>query len=256
MPSNWKKIGNIKGTKGDPGNDGKSPLPPAFKIGDVSTLPPGSEAHAELAGDGANFSLSLGIPAGAPGKDGISPPAPTLRVEQVQTLPPGSTATAHIGGEAPDYTITLGVPQGPQGDAGKDAVIQDTGWYDITEYTNPPAGATVQGRLYLRRVGPQVFLYAHGYTFGGNFTARNFFSPGLCDYTRPPGTRFGVQMRSAGNIPIGDIPGVAFIYDWLAPTDLRMSCNTWRVAWGMTSWLTDTPFPANVLGTPGGGRDF
>ncbi len=119
MPSNWKKIGNIKGTKGDPGDDGKSPPPPAFKIGDVSTLPPGSEAHAELAGDGANFSLSLGIPAGDPGKDGISPPAPTLRVEQVQTLPPGSTATAHIGGEAPDYTLTLGVPQGAKGEAGQ-----------------------------------------------------------------------------------------------------------------------------------------
>ncbi|WP_237237059.1 hypothetical protein [Rothia nasimurium] len=203
----------------------------------VFTLTDGSETRlpAPVGADGQDGADGRdGLP-GRDGVDGASGP----------TGPKGDTGPIGPAG-----------PPGPQGEPGKDAVIQDTGWYDITEHTNPPAEATVRGRLYLRRIGPQVFLYTHGYTFGGNFTVRNFFAPGLCDYTRPPGTRFGVQMRAAGSIPIGDNPGAAFIYDWVAPNDLRMGCITGLLAWGITSWLTDTPFPVNVLGTPGGGRDF
>lgn len=246
-------------TRGEAGADGVGLAAITTEGGElVFTLTDGSESR---------IPAPQGVPgepgpAGEPGPMGpVGPVGPAG--ERGEPGPPGTDgkdgqpgrdgadgAPGPAGPQGPQGETGPAGPAGPRGDPGEDAVIQDTGWYDITEYTNPPTAATVQGRLYLRRVGPQVFLYAHGYSFGGNFTASNFFAPGLCEYIHPPVTRFGAQMRSAGTIPIGDSTGVAFIYDWLRPTDLRMSCSTWRAAWGMTSWLTDTPFPANVLGTP------
>ncbi len=244
MPSNWKKIGNIKGTKGDPGDDGKSPPPPAFKIGDVSTLPPGSEAHAELAGDGANFSLSLGIPAGDPGKDGVSPPAPTLRVEQVQTLPPRSSATAHIGGEAPDYTLTLGVPQG---EAGKDAVIQDTGWRDIKEEIAPTSHFPPEAIFTIKRRDDIVFFQVaipESASSSVQGTSWGYFRGRIPDGFRPTwGGSVVLHGRDATNGHIGIQPngGILWTGQTLDKAYRTHACGVWPTA---DAW------PATLPGTP------
>ncbi|MBR5199247.1 MAG: hypothetical protein IKW20_05400 [Bacteroidales bacterium] len=65
-----EKNGGGSGGAGTPGKDGKDGVTPVFSIGEVETLPAGSEATASITGTVENPVLNLGIPKGEDGEDG------------------------------------------------------------------------------------------------------------------------------------------------------------------------------------------
>lgn len=62
----------IQGATGPQGPQGETGATPAFSIGTVSTLTPGSQATATITGTAAAPVLNLGIPAGANGTNGTN----------------------------------------------------------------------------------------------------------------------------------------------------------------------------------------
>lgn len=60
----------VDGQPGKDGADGKDGITPEFSIGEVETLPAGSEATASITGTKENPVLNLGIPKGEKGADG------------------------------------------------------------------------------------------------------------------------------------------------------------------------------------------
>lgn len=219
-----------QGAKGEPGADG--PIGPQGPPGEQG--PPGKDGavgpQGEPGKDGADGPMG---PQGLPGKDGE--PGPAGRDgEQGPPGPPG--------------------PQGPPGEGVDTALLEslkvkDTGWRDITALTNPPADVTVAGRIFLRRQNNTVWLSFMNYNWSAGKAQQNFFSPELCAYTRPP-TIDRTQMRAGTIIGTGDRFNVVFSTDWLGPTNLRMNCYNNLQCHSTVSWLTDTPFPENPLGTP------
>lgn len=172
-------------------------------------------------------------PQGLPGKDGE--PGPAGR--DGEQGPPGPPGPQGPPGEGVDPTLL------------ENLKIKDTGWRDITALTNPPADVTVAGRIFLRRQNNTVWLSFMNYNWSSGKAQHNFFAPELCAYTRPP-TIDRVQMRAGTIIGAGDRMNVVFSTDWLGPTNLRMNGYSYVKCHGTVSWLTDTPFPDNPLGTP------
>jgi hypothetical protein len=119
-----------------------SEAPTTFEVGDVESLPAGSEPTVSFdeGADGVQV-VSFGIPEGQPGVDGEPGPANMLTVGEVATLPAGEPASAEITGEAPGQTLNLSIPQGPAGGppntltigtvktlpAGEEATVEITG---------------------------------------------------------------------------------------------------------------------------------
>lgn len=119
------------------GEDGPANV---LAIGEVETLPAGSEATASIVGDAPAQTLNFGIPGGEKGDTG---PASALAIGEVETLPAGSDATATITGDAPDQILNMGIPAGRTGGAGPANVLT------IGEIETLPAGseatATIAG---------------------------------------------------------------------------------------------------------------
>ena len=65
-------FGIPKGDKGNPGNPGQDGMTPDFRIGNVDTLPAGSQATATITGTPEHPQLNLGIPQGEKGEPGGS----------------------------------------------------------------------------------------------------------------------------------------------------------------------------------------
>lgn len=91
------------------------PEAPTISMGEVETLPAGSQATASLSGTAQEMVLNLGLPSGDNGDDA---PAPILSVGTISSLPYGSQPTASISGAAPEFIINLGIPLAKNGDNG------------------------------------------------------------------------------------------------------------------------------------------
>ncbi|WP_237223341.1 hypothetical protein [Rothia nasimurium] len=226
------------GTDGQDGDDGQDGV-------GISTITLEDGELVIALTDGAVTRLPA--PKGDPGKDGTSPPPPTLRVEQVQTLPPGATATAHIGGEAPDYTLTLAVPQGPQGEAGKDAVIQDTGWRDIKEEIAPTSHFPPEAIFTIKRRDDIVFFQVaipESASSSVQGTSWGYFRGRIPDGFRPTwGGSVVLHGRDATNGHIGIQPngGILWTGQTLDKAYRTHACGVWPTA---DAW------PATLPGTP------
>lgn len=274
MPSKWQKIGNIKGAKGDPGNDGKSPPPPTLKIGDVSTLPPGAEAQAEITGDGADFSLSLGIPAGSPGESVVGPPGPAGpkgdsiigptgpkgepgnpsalvlvgvgRPDNPTTLSPENRAAVADALVGATFTSTDGAGTGAwawvKTPGGWQVTYGDTGWQNVVSMLGNGWASTSNEPVYLRRIGPSCTL-----TF--NLVPSSTLSTLL---TMPQGFRSVGSTYFGGPSTIlqrdGSVNG-AIYFD--GPTIIKgRSQATLGHHRGSMSWLSSDPWPATLPGSP------
>lgn len=120
MPGNWKKIGNMKGTKGEPGNDGTSPPAPTLRVGEVTTLPATATATAEITGEAPDYTLTLGIPQGAKGDSTATPvvvPALSLltgagRPDTRATLSPENREAVAAAPVGASFTSTDGAGTG------------------------------------------------------------------------------------------------------------------------------------------------
>lgn len=246
-------IGPI-GPQGEPGPVGETgPVGPAGPPGEQGPRgeqgPPGKDGavgpKGEPGKDGAVGPVGPQGPQGEPGKDGeVGPMGP-------QGVPgkDGEPGPAGRDGEQGPPG-----PQGPPGEGVDTAIleslkIKDTGWRDVTALTNPPADLTVAGRIFLRRQNNTVWLSFMNYNWSSGKVQPNFFAPELCAYTRPP-TINRVQMRCGTIIGTGDRMNVVFSTDWIGPTNLRMNGYSALKCHSTVSWLTDTPFPENPLGTP------
>ena len=96
-----------------------TPLP-RISVGDVETLPPGSEASASITGDPRTPVLNLGIPAGIAGPQGPAGPEGPAG----ETGPAGPAGPAGPTGPAGPQGIQGETgPAGPQGPAGDDYVL-------------------------------------------------------------------------------------------------------------------------------------
>lgn len=100
---------------------------PHMTIGEVTTLPAGSDATATFTGTDDAPVLNLGIPQGLQGIQGIqgiqgeqgeTGLTPSFSIGTVSTLPAGSSATVTITGTDENPVLNLGIPQGIQGETG------------------------------------------------------------------------------------------------------------------------------------------
>ncbi|MGV3311335.1 hypothetical protein ACEE16_05245 [Streptococcus suis] len=199
-------------------------------------------------------------PKGEPGADGLPGPQGPVgeRGPQGPQGLPGQDGAVGPKGEdgLPGPQGPQGLPGeiGPQGPPGQDAVYQDTGWYDITSLVALPANASYGStfaKVLLRRVNSQVYLaFSH---FSWNVTnggTQRFLPADICAYTSPPVLLNKQILRMAGLIACDNRPIASHAYDWLAADNFRLIQSGTYATHGMTSWLTDTPFPENPLGTP------
>lgn len=92
--------------------EGEAGPPNILTIASVETLPPGSNATAQISGQSPGQSLSLGIPAGIPGNDAD---APTISIGSVTKLPAGSQAKVEVTGQSPEFILDFGIPEGEKG---------------------------------------------------------------------------------------------------------------------------------------------
>lgn len=111
---NWKQTGEMEWHELVM-LDELMPEAPTISMGEVETLPAGSQATASLSGTVQEMVLNLGLPSGGDGDDA---PAPTLSVGTISSLPYGSQPTASISGAAPEFIINLGIPLAKNGDNG------------------------------------------------------------------------------------------------------------------------------------------
>lgn len=129
---------------------------------------------------------------------------------------------------------------------------KDTGWHDITALVVMPTNATYTSTLakvLLRRIDNTVYLaFSHfGWSVSGA-AARNWFPPEICTYIAPPVLPNRQMLRMGGSIISDNRPIISHFYDWLSVTDFRLVQNQSYLCHGMTSWITDTPFPTNPQG--------
>lgn len=129
---------------------------------------------------------------------------------------------------------------------------KDTGWYDITALVVMPTNATYTSTLakvLLRRIDNTVYLaFSHfGWSVSGA-TARNWLPPEICAYVAPTMLPNRQILRLAGSIISDNRAVISHFYDWLSVTDFRLVQNQSYLCHGMTSWITDTPFPTEPKG--------
>lgn len=124
----WESYGSIAGVAA------------TLEIGDVETLPAGSEAYVRNSGTEFAAVLDIGLPAGATGPQGATGPrgpqgepgrdgtngtdgrdgaAATIEVAETTTLPAGSSATVENVGTSSAARLKFGIPQGQAGETGQ-----------------------------------------------------------------------------------------------------------------------------------------
>lgn len=121
----WESYGSIAGVAA------------TVEIGEVETLPAGSDAYVENEGTEFAARLKIGIPQGAqgpqgeqgergaqgePGRDGTNGAdgaAATIEIAETTTLPAGSSATVENIGTSSAARLKFGIPQGQSGETGQ-----------------------------------------------------------------------------------------------------------------------------------------
>lgn len=121
----WESYGSIAGVAA------------TIEIGEVETLPAGSDAYVENEGTEFAARLKIGIPQGAqgpqgeqgergaqgePGRDGTNGAdgaAATIEIAETTTLPAGSSATVENIGTSSAARLKFGIPQGQSGETGQ-----------------------------------------------------------------------------------------------------------------------------------------
>lgn len=135
----------------------------------------------------------------------------------------------------------------------KDKFIKkDTGWYDITALVAKPNGANytnTSAKVLLRRVDNTVYLAFSYFGWSVSSTSTsNWLPPDICEYVAPPKLPNGQIMRMAGVISADNRVSISHHYSWLTDTDLKLLQSATLLTHGLTSWLTDTPFPTSPKG--------
>lgn len=130
---------------------------------------------------------------------------------------------------------------------------KDTLWHDITALVGMPPNANYTqpslAKVLLRRIDNTVYLAFSFFAWSvSGATARNFLPPEICAYTAPPVLPNRQILRFGGSIISDNRPIISHFYDWLSPTDLRLAQNGTYTCHGLTSWITDTPFPTDPKG--------
>lgn len=163
----WESYGSIAGVAA------------TIEIGEVETLPAGSDAYVENEGTEFAARLKIGIPQGAqgpqgeqgergaqgePGRDGTNGTngtdgaAATIEVVETTTLPAGSSATVENIGTSSAARLKFGIPQGQSGETGQVVFravnVQASGTIgaeDLAAIASSPEGAVLideQNRRY------------------------------------------------------------------------------------------------------------
>lgn len=129
---------------------------------------------------------------------------------------------------------------------------KDTGWYDITALVAMPSGAAyaiASAKVLLRRIDNTVYL-AFSF-FSWNVSSANtskWLPTDICAYVAPPVLPNGQIMRMAGTFAADSRVGISHQYAWYSGTDLKLIQSGTLISHGLTSWLTDTPFPTSPKG--------
>ena len=109
------QLSDLKGQKGDPGDNGITPTIGEngnWYLGDEDT---GKPSRGEKGDPGQK-----GNP-GAKGDPGQTGATPNIQIGTVQTLDPGQQATASMTGTPENPVLNLGIPKGEKGEPGEDA---------------------------------------------------------------------------------------------------------------------------------------
>lgn len=129
---------------------------------------------------------------------------------------------------------------------------KDTGWYDITDLVALPTNASygnAMAKVLLRRINNQVYLaFSHFNWTTTNGGTQRFLPADICAYTAPPTLPNRQILRMAGLIACDNRPIASHAYDWLAADNFRLIQSGTYATHGMTSWVTDTPFPSEPKG--------
>ena len=129
------------GAQGTPGQNGQDGQTPTIAVGTVTTLDPGQDATAEIAGETPNLVLSLGIPQGQPGQDGVQLNDSAINTTEawsskkiVDTLCPsfsvsGNPVTCNpVEGYPLSAVVTLEPKQAGSGDPSPENIRPVSGW--------------------------------------------------------------------------------------------------------------------------------
>ena len=129
---------------------------------------------------------------------------------------------------------------------------KDTGWYDITALVAMPANATYSNKsakVLLRRIDNTVYLAFSFFTWSASSTStNNWLPPDICAYVAPPKLPDGQIMRMGGIIIADSRTNASHYYYWLSDTDFKLLQSGVNMTHGLTSWVTDTPFPTSPKG--------
>ena len=129
---------------------------------------------------------------------------------------------------------------------------KDTGWYDITALVAIPSGAAYankSAKVLLRRIDNTVYAAFSFFSWNvSGANTNNWLPPEICEYVAPPMLPNGQIMRMAGIISADNRTGISHHYSWLSATNLRLIQSSTLITHGLTSWITDTPFPTNPKG--------
>ena len=137
--STWEYKGNTKGERGEAAT---------IAVGDVETLPEGSNATVENTGNSNDAVFKFGIPRGATGATGNG----IRSISHTSTAPDGSFVytIAFTNGGTTTFTAPIG-PQGAKGDTGEPFAIYKT--YTSVTAMNADASNVPDGRFVLIETG-------------------------------------------------------------------------------------------------------
>ena len=129
---------------------------------------------------------------------------------------------------------------------------KDTGWYDITALVAMPANTTYlnkSAKVLLRRIDNTVYLAFSFFAWSvSGASTNNWLPPDICAYVAPPKLPDGQIMRMAGIISADNRTTASHYYYWLSATDLKLLQSGTLITHGLTTWVTDTPFPTSPKG--------
>ena len=129
---------------------------------------------------------------------------------------------------------------------------KDTGWYNITALVAMPSGAAysrTSPKVLLRRIDNTVYLAFSffGWNVSGASTSQ-WLPLDICKYVAPPMLADGQIMQMGGSVMAENRTSVSHYYSWVSATNFKINQSSTFVTHGLTSWITDTPFPTNPKG--------
>ena len=111
-------FGIPKGDTGKQGPAGANGNAATIRVGNVTTLPAGSNATVVNSGDENNAVFDFGIPQGQPGSGGGGGSTVSVNVGTTSTLEPGENATVTNSGTEENVVLNFGIPKGEKGEPG------------------------------------------------------------------------------------------------------------------------------------------